>query len=102
MGQEASLKRAIRAAKRRNSAEHPNVALAFLELGDFYARSENCEQSEGAYRAAVEIYENLGVGHELLLAIALRSLCNVLFAQEKTSESESCDQRAQRLILNYQ
>lgn len=102
MGQEASLKRAIRAAKRGNSVEHPNVALTFIDLGDFYARSENFEQSEGAYRAAVEIYENLGVGHELLLAMALRSLSNVLFAQRKSSESAACDHRAQRLILNFQ
>ena len=99
---EAELRRGIRAAKRTYGAEHPNTALAFLQMGDYFAHEHQHLEAESAYKSACEIYDALGCGHELLHAIALRSLAQAVCAQNRHQEGEALTARATHLIVNYQ
>ena len=100
--EEAELRRAIRSTRRTFSAEHPNVALAHLQLGDYFYHEQRYEEAESAYRNASEIYERLGAGHELLLAIALRSLAQAVCAQDRHDEGNVFSAKAHGLIVNFQ
>jgi hypothetical protein len=100
--EEAALRRAIRTVKRTCGSEHPNVALAHLKLGDYFAHEHQHVEAEIAYRSAADIYEALGMGHELLLAIALRSLSQSVCAQDRHDEGNVITARANILIVNYQ
>lgn len=100
--QEAALRREIREARRTYSGEHPNVALAHIQLGDYFAHEERFEEAESSYRVASEIYETLGMGHELLHAMALRSLSVVVCAQDRHKEGKAISKRAIDMIVNYQ
>jgi hypothetical protein len=100
--EEATFRRAVRATRRTFGAEHVNVALSHIELGDFYVAESRFDESETAYRKAAEIYEALGIGHELLLAIALRSLSDAVCAQDRHQEGNAIRARSTQLILNFQ
>ena len=100
--EEAELRRAIRAARRTFSAEHPNVALAYLQLGDYFSHEERYLDAESAYAHASQIYETLGAGHELLLAIAFRSLAQAVCAQDRHDEGAAFSGKAHRLIVEFQ
>ena len=100
--EEADLRTAIRTARRTCGSEHVSVAFCHINLGDFYLREHNFMEAETAFRHAADIYDALGVGHELLHAIALRSLAQALCAQERDAEAAAVSDRANELILNYQ
>ena len=99
---QATLTRAVRAAVRAFGADHVNVALALLNLGDFFQQQNRFDQAESTYERAADIYERLGLGHELLLAIAIRSWANALFDQGQTEKAESLRLQARLLMINNQ
>jgi cytochrome c-type biogenesis protein CcmH/NrfG len=100
--EEVELRRAIREARREFSAEHPNTALAHLQLGDYFSHEQRYTDAEAAYQQAIQIYEALGTGHELLLAMALRSQSQTVCAQERHDDGNSLSARATKLIINFQ
>jgi tetratricopeptide (TPR) repeat protein len=100
--EEALLSRKVKLAARESGLEHTDVALAVIELGDFYYQEERYVDSSEAYKKAVDIYDALGEGHQLLQAIAMRSLSNSLSSQGKYSEAASLKKNAHELIRSYQ
>jgi tetratricopeptide (TPR) repeat protein len=99
---QAALTRAVKSAVKIFGTVHVDVALALLNLGDFFEQQNRLDQAEVAYKQAVDIYELLGVGHELLQAIALRSLASAVFDQGRMAESTSLRTRACHLIIGNQ
>ena len=99
---EAELSRNVKLAARENGPEHTDVAMAFLELGDFYYEQNRDVDSAEAYRKAIQVYEALGEGHQLLQAIAMRSLSRALLSQDNHSEAVSINREANDLIRRYQ
>ncbi len=100
--EEAQLSRKVKIAARENGHEHPDVALAFVDLGDFYLSEERFVDSAEAFKRATDIYEMLGEGHQLLAAMAMRSLSAALVAQGKYAEGIVINKQARALILSYQ
>ena len=99
---EATLRAAVRTARRSFGSEHVGVALCLIQLADLYQHEQRFVEAEVVYRQAAEIYETLGIGHELLLAIALRSLALTLCAQQRHAEAAAVSAKATRLILEFQ
>lgn len=99
---EAQLSRKVKVAARDYGIEHTDVAMALIELGDFYYNEERFVDSADAYKRAVDIYDALGEGHQLLSAMAMRSLSNSLVSQGKYSEAALLNENARDLIRNYQ
>lgn len=99
---EIGLKRAVRNARREYGPEHVNVALCLIQLADYLANHGKYSEAEAAYRQTASIYDALGVGHELLLAIALRSLSQTLIAQGRHSDGAKANHQATELILSFQ
>jgi tetratricopeptide (TPR) repeat protein len=81
------------------NAEH---ALELLKRGDLLLSEGDFAQSSEFYRRAAEVYSNLGVGHELLCAIALRSLAHALMMKGSKSEAKFVLKEATELIRDYQ
>lgn len=100
--QEAQLSRKIKVAIRENGHEHTDVALALVQLGDFYFSEERFLDSTEAFKRAVDIYEILGEGHQLLAAMAMRSMSNSLILQGKYAEGVAMNENARALIQSYQ
>ncbi len=99
---EAQLSRQVKIAIRENGHEHTDVALALVQLGDFYFSEERFLDSSDAFKRAVDIYEVLGEGHQLLTAMAMRSMSNSLILQGKFAEGVAMNENARALILSYQ
>jgi tetratricopeptide (TPR) repeat protein len=99
---QATLTRGVKSAVKDFGTVHVDVALALLNLGDFFEQQNRLDQAELAYRQAADIYELLGVGHELLQAIALRSLATTVFDQGRMAEATSLRTRACHLIISNQ
>ncbi|HEY9776970.1 MAG TPA: tetratricopeptide repeat protein [Planktothrix sp.] len=99
---EITLKRELRTSRRNFGIQHVNVAMALIHLGDFFVNQQRYKEASTAFRQAGSIYEQLGVGHELLWAIALRSLSQCLFAMEEYAEARAVTAQATDLILSYQ
>jgi hypothetical protein len=99
---EIALKRAVRTSRRMFGPQHVNGALALIQLGDFLYNDQRFEESSSAYRQAASIYEDLGVGHELLWAIALRSLSQCLFTLDDFQAARAIGVQATDLIVTYQ
>jgi hypothetical protein len=100
--EEAQLSRNVKIAAREYGIEHTDVALAFVELGDFYYHQERFVDSSDAFKRALDIYEALGDGHQMLAAIAMRSLSSSLISQGKCSEASLLNASARDLIRTYQ
>jgi len=92
------LRKTASSLRRKHGTVHVECANTSLALGDHLIQLRQFEEAEQLYRQAAEIYEQLGLGHELLLAIALRSLSHVLHAQGKSSESQPLWEQANELI----
>lgn len=99
---EAELRSAVRTTRRTCGSEHVNTALCLLHLADFLHHEQRFPEAEVVYRHAADVYETLGVAHELLLAIALRGLALCLCAQERHVEAEAITARATALISEFQ
>jgi tetratricopeptide (TPR) repeat protein len=99
---QAALTRGVKSAVKAFGTVHVDVALALLNLGDFFEQQSRFDQAEVAYKQAADIYELLGVGHELLQAIALRSLAITVFDQGRIAEATSVRMRACHLIVSNQ
>jgi len=100
--EEAQLSRKVKVAAREYGLEHTDVALALIELGDFYFAGERFADSTDAFKRAIEIYEALGEGHQLLTAMAMRSLSNSLISQGKLAEGAVLNENARALIQSFQ
>ncbi len=100
--EEAQLSRNVKIASREYGFEHTDVALALVELGDFYFHQERFVDSSGAFKRALEIYQTLGEGHQLLAAMAMRSLSNSLISEGKYLEGTLLNSNARDLIKAYQ
>lgn len=100
--EEAQLARKVKLAARDFGPEHTDVALSLLDLGDFYLREERFLDSAESFRRAIDIYETLGEGHQMLAAIAMRSLSSALMLQGKHAEGQVMNRNARILIQNYQ
>lgn len=100
--EEAQLSRNVKIAIRENGQEHTAVALALVQLGDFYFSKERFVDSTDAFQRAVDIYEALGEGHQLLTAMAMRSMSNSLILQGKYAEGVAANEDARALIRSYQ
>lgn len=94
------LRKTASSLRRKYGSEHVEYANATLALGDYLNFQKKFEEAEQLYRQAAEIYERLGLGHELLLAIALRSLSQVLHVQGKSQESQPLWEQANKLIAH--
>jgi hypothetical protein len=97
-----NLKRAVRVARRTYGTEHVEVAMALIQLGDYLSADERFDESARAFRQAASIYESLGVGHELLLALALRSLAHCSYAMDNYADGSRTNEQAMQLIRDYQ
>ncbi len=100
--EEAQLSRKVKIAVRECGHEHTDVAMVLVELGDFYFSEERFVDSTDAYKRAVEIYDALGEGHQLLSAMAMRSMSNSLILQGKYAEGVAMNENARYLIQSYQ
>ncbi len=100
--EEAQLSRKVKVAAREYGLEHTDVALALIELGDFYFAEERFVDSTDAFKRAIDIYEALGEGHQLLTAMAMRSMSNSLISQGKYAEATALNEDARALIQSYQ
>ncbi|MBI2809953.1 MAG: tetratricopeptide repeat protein [Candidatus Melainabacteria bacterium] len=100
--EEAQLSRNVKIAVREYGQEHADVALALVELGDFYFSEERFVDSTDAFKRAVDIYEALGEGHQLLSAMAMRSMSNSLILQGKYADAVTMNENARELIQRYQ
>ena len=100
--EEAQLSRNVKLAVREYGQEHPDVAASLVELGDFYFSAERFVDSSEAFKKAVDIYEALGEGHQLLVAMAMRSLSSSLLLQGKYAEGVTLNENARELIRSYQ
>ncbi|HEY9733048.1 MAG TPA: tetratricopeptide repeat protein [Drouetiella sp.] len=100
--EEAQLARKIKIAFRENGPEHVDAALALLELGDFYFAEERFVDSAESFKRALDIYESLGEGHQLLVALAMRSLSAALVQQGKYVEGAAMSKSARSLMQQYQ
>ncbi len=96
---EALLKRAVLAAG--EGAEPVDLALALVHLGDMYEHQGRHLESEEAYRKASEIYDSFP-GNDLLLAMTLRNLADVLCELDRHEEGAELRARALRLIFEAQ
>ncbi|CAN5218513.1 hypothetical protein BH10CYA1_BH10CYA1_06890 [soil metagenome] len=100
--EEAQLSRNVKIAAREHGYEHTDVALALVALGDFYFSDERFVDSANAFKRAVDIYETLGEGHQLLSAMAMRSMSNSLILQGRCAEGVAINENARALIQSYQ
>lgn len=100
--EEAQLSRKVKIAAREFGLEHADVALAFIELGDFYFGEERFVDAADSFKKAIDIYEALGEGHQLLTAVAMRSLSSALVSQGKFAEGIALNANARSLINSYQ
>ena len=100
--EEAQLSRNVKVAARDLGPEHTDVALSLMDLGDFYFREERFVDSAESFRRALDIYEALGEGHQMLAAMAMRSLSAVLMLQGKYAEGQVMNRNARILIQSYQ
>jgi|688.fasta_scaffold159311_4 hypothetical protein len=100
--EEAQLARKIKIAVRENGPEHIDAALALVELGDFYFGEERFVDSVDAFKRALDIYEQLGEGHQLLVALAMRSLSAALISQGNFVEGMALNKSARGLMQQYQ
>jgi hypothetical protein len=99
---EAELRSAVRNARRVLGSEHVNTALCLIQLADFLHHEQRFAEAEAIYRHAADVYETLGIAHELLLAIALRGLAVTLCAQSRHIEAEAITAKATALIREFQ
>lgn len=100
--EEAQLSRKVKLAAREFGYEHTEVALSLIELGDFYYAEERFLDSSETFKKAIDIYEALGEGHQLLQAMAMRSLSSSLTAQGKYTEGAALNRTARDLVRTYQ
>lgn len=100
--EEAQLSRKVKIAARDYGLEHADVAIALIELGDFYFHEERFVDSSDAYKRALDIYEALGEGHQLLTAMAMRSLSSSLISEGKFAEGILLNRSSRDLIQTYQ
>ncbi|HEY9715910.1 MAG TPA: tetratricopeptide repeat protein [Trichormus sp.] len=99
---EAELRSAVRNARRALGGEHVNTALCLIQLADFLHHEQRDAEAEAIYRHAADVYETLGLAHELLLAIALRGLALTLCAQSRHAEAEAITAKSTALIREFQ
>jgi len=67
--------------------EHPEVGLRLLELGDAYELNDSFEQAEKHYKLAAQVFQKLGLDHELLEAIAIKSAAEMAKFQNNKDEA---------------
>jgi tetratricopeptide (TPR) repeat protein len=92
------LRKTATSLRRKHGQVHVEYANTTLALADHLIQQKQFAEAEQLYRQSAEIYEELGLGHELLLAIALRSLSHALHAQGKSAESEPLLSQAHEII----
>ena len=85
----------------RHDEEHPYVALQYMDLGDCYELKGQFGDAEREYNKAARIFQELGVDHELLLAIAIKSAAEMARIQNKNEEAAKLKARARQLVRAY-
>ncbi len=81
----------------QHGEEHPLTGLRLLELGDAYELSNAFEQAEKHYKLAADVFQRLGLDHELLQAIAIKSAAEM--AQFQNNKSEAAKLKAEARLL---
>lgn len=99
---ELLLRRNLRLALQKHGGEHTAVGHAHIQLGDFLTEEHRFSEAESFYRHAITIYEALGIGHELLQVIAMRSLADAICRQGRVKEARSIRVQALNIVSDYQ
>jgi hypothetical protein len=96
-----SIRKRLEATLRKHGEEHPEAALCYLDLGDKFELDGKFALAEREYLKAAEIFAKLGLDHELLLAIALKSAAEMARIQDKVEEAADLKARARLLVKTY-
>jgi hypothetical protein len=96
-----AIRKRLEATLREHGEEHPEAALCYLDLGDKYELDDDFAHAEREYLKASEIFAKLGLDHELLLAIALKSAAEMAKIQDKKEEASELKAKARALVKTY-
>jgi tetratricopeptide (TPR) repeat protein len=96
-----SIRKRLEATLREHGEEHPEAALCYLDLGDKYELEGKFALAERDYLKASEIFAKLGLDHELLLAIALKSAAEMARMQDKIEIAAALKARARALVKTF-
>jgi hypothetical protein len=96
-----SIRKRLEATLRENGEEHPEVALCYLDLGDKYELDGKFALAEREYLRAADIFTRLGLDHELLLAIAIKSAAEMARIQDKVEEAAELKAKARALVKTF-
>ncbi|HEY9759347.1 MAG TPA: tetratricopeptide repeat protein [Oculatellaceae cyanobacterium] len=99
--QEQHLKAKLTKARSKYDEDHPTVALLYMDLGDFYELEGKFSEAEREYKRAAKIFEELGLDHELLLALAIKSAAEMARIQNKIGAARALKQKARLLVKEY-
>lgn len=86
---------------RKHGEEHADAALCYLDLGDKHELDGSFDRAERDYLKAAGIFAKLGLDHELLLAIALKSAAEMARIQNKLEEASELKARSRELVKSY-
>ncbi len=98
---ETDVKRQIDLAVKMHGIEHTETALAHMDLGDYYELHDQYAPAEVEYKKAADIFDRLGMDHELLLAIAVKSAAEMAKIQGKDGEAGFLKGQARQLVREY-
>ncbi len=99
---ETLFRHAVAVAEKALGRDHVNVAASFLLLADALFGLGKYGPAEVAYRQAVKVYQALGPDHEVMLVMAIRSLSQVIKAQERGPEANDLMLLARQILFEYQ
>jgi tetratricopeptide (TPR) repeat protein len=98
---ERNLRAQLIKARTTHEEEHPAVALLYMDLGDYYDLIGQFRDAEREYKRAARIFQELGLDHELLLAIAIKSAAEMARMQNKLEAAKTMKAQARRLVREY-
>ena len=98
---ESKIRSKLTKALSQHEEDHPKVALLYLDLGDSYEIKGKFREAEREYHKAASIFEALGVDHELLLAIAIKSAAEMARIQNKFDAAIKLKLQARQLVKAY-
>jgi hypothetical protein len=98
---ENKIRTRLRKARSKFDEDHPTIALLHMDLGDYYELAGKFQEAEVEYKRAAEIFEELGLDHELLLALAIKSAAEMARIQNKISAASELKQKARLLVREY-
>ncbi len=99
--EEGPIRAKLTRALSKYDEEHPEVALLYMDLGDCYEIQGQFLDAERYYQRAADIFHQLGLDHELLLAIAIKSAAEMARIQDRLEDAKKLKARARGLVKAY-